>query len=422
MLAAIRTVRGERWHEVSARSCRDALTGEGALLLSEVDISELKRTEARAHHLARHDSLTGLPNRNFVIESFSARLAEAREAGDEAALLFIDLDRFKHLNDSLGHSAGDEVLVTTAGRLRAQLRDGDLAARLGGDEFVALIVAPCVGPIVEALGRRLIEVVSLPIRLRGREVRVTPSIGLSLFPRDGLEVDTLMRHADLAMYRAKERGRNRAAFFAPEMNTAVQTRMSLETELRAALERREFVVHYQPRLCLNGGGMVGVEALVRWQHPGRGLVLPGVFIAVCEDSGLIGALGEQVFEAAALQQRRWHGAGMPLRVSVNISPRQFADAQLPDTVERIVEATGCDPAYMELEVTESVLLGQDDDTLAVVSRLCALGFGIAVDDFGRVGERLRHRLERERVEDQRLGGAVGLGVHAGVRWGDRRVR
>jgi diguanylate cyclase (GGDEF)-like protein len=368
LVAQVHTGQGQRWHEISARRCRDAVSGEEAWLLSEVDISELKRTEAHAQHLALHDTLTGLPNRSFVMQSFQQRMEQAHAVGHHAALMFIDLDRFKHINDSLGHSAGDQLLVNMAKRLHGQLREHDLAARLGGDEFLVLVAAENIERHVDQLAQRLLQVVAKPMVLGGVELQVTPSIGVALFPQDGQDIGTLMRHADLAMYRAKDRGRNGVAYFA--------------AELRQALERREFVVFYQPRVDVKTGRITGAEALVRWQHPERGLVFPDVFIGVCEDAGLIGALGEQVLAQAARQQHDWGRVGLQLRVSVNLSSRQFADAQLVENVQAIVAKAGCLPQQLELEITESLLLGNDDATITALRRLRGLGFGIALDDFG----------------------------------------
>lgn len=378
----VHTADGERWHDVAARSAHDAVTGVDALLLSEVDISELKRTEAHARYLAFHDTLTGLPNRHFVNQHFPQRLHTAQAQGHEAALLFIDLDHFKDVNDALGHAVGDELLVKVADRLRMELQPGDVAARLGGDEFLVLLTASAVKPRAQALGERLLTALSGAIEVDRAEVRVTPTIGGCLSPRDGTDLDTLMRHADLAMYRAKALGRHRLGWFSPEMNIEVRARLALESELRSALVRREFELYYQPRLSVATGQVVGAEALVRWHHPERGLVAPAVFIPACEDIGLIGALGAQVLEEAARQQLAWRAGGLDLHVSVNLSPRQFADPHLLETVAQIVRTTGCDPKALELEITESVLLGHDNSTLNVLRALRDMGFRISIDDFG----------------------------------------
>ncbi|PXW95809.1 diguanylate cyclase/phosphodiesterase [Sphaerotilus hippei] len=382
LIAPVLTSRGERWHEVSGHRCRDAVTGEPSWLISEVDVSDLKRTEARAQHLADHDALTGLPNRHYVTHGFQHQLESIGRAGEQAALIFIDLDRFKHVNDSLGHAAGDELLVEMANRLRSAVRHNDRVARLGGDEFLVLATADDIAGYVEQLSSRLLKVLSQPGAVRNTEVQVTPSLGVSIYPQDGTDIHTLMRHADLAMYRAKDAGRNRVAYFAPEMTAAAQKRLTMESELRHALERREFVVYYQPRVDVRSNRICGAEALVRWQHPKRGLIAPGVFISYAEDCGLIGELGAQVLEIAARQQARWQAQGLDLAVSVNLSPRQFLEGTLVEEMRRTVEATGCDPRRIELEITESVLLGNDDSTVETLEQLAGMGFRIAVDDFG----------------------------------------
>jgi diguanylate cyclase (GGDEF)-like protein len=381
-VVSVNTARGEAWHEISARACRDAVSGKEAWLFSEIDLSDLKRTEDRAHYLAHHDALTGLPNRSFVSRRFQERLDAVRTAGEEAALLFIDLDHFKHINDSLGHGVGDELLVHTARSIGGLLRDDDLLARLGGDEFLVLASAPDVRTYIERLARAVLDTVAEPVTVRGSLVNVTPSLGVCLFPEDGEDVETLLRHADLAMSRAKERGRNRFAYFSTELNEAAQLRRALESELRGALERKELVVYYQPRVRVSDGQVVGAEALVRWQHPRRGLVPPSVFIPVCEETRLIGAVGSFVLEEAAKQQRAWAEAGLDLRISVNLSPRQFEETELAEHLLAIVRSAGGNPDQLEFEITESLLLGNVAQTLATLQTLRAAGFAIAIDDFG----------------------------------------
>ena len=381
-IALIQTARGERWHEVSARLCRDPVSGASACLVTEVDVTELKRTEARAHYLAHHDTLTGLANRHFVHQGFAQRLEEARQSGQQAALIFIDLDRFKHINDSLGHAAGDQLLVTMAQRLQAVTRASDMVARLGGDEFLVLAVAPDINHDVDALGQRILTTMGRPLMLGATEVRVSPSLGVCLFPDDGDALDDLMRHADMAMYRAKEQGRNRMAYFTADLQTRAQGRLAMEQELRDALALHQFELFYQPRLNVESNVIVGAEALIRWHHPRRGLVMPGEFIGLCEEAGLIHALGATVLEQAARQQVQWARRGYPLRVSVNLSPKQFGDPDLLRTIETIVRKTGCNPQLMELEITESVLLGHDEATINTLHALCDMGFRLAIDDFG----------------------------------------
>ena len=379
---AVHTADGERWHEISARRCRDAVTGQDALLVSEADVSAIKRTEAQAQFLAGHDVLTGLPNRSQAAQHFNDMVQEVRQAGQEAALLYIDLDHFKDVNDTLGHAAGDELLVAIARRLRSAVRGTDLVARLGGDEFLILMVADDIRQEVDRVRQRLMQAASEPVHLLGHEVQVTPSVGVSLFPHDGNDLETLLRHADLAMYSAKAGGRNDLAFYESGMSHAVQTRTALETELRHALDRRQFELHYQPIVDTRSGRIVGAEALARWRHPQRGLVMPDVFIPACESTGLIHRLGALVFESAARQQVAWARAGHDLRVSVNLSARQLRQPALLDQLRQALQETGADPHRLQLEITESMLVGQDASLLAMLAAIAATGLQVALDDFG----------------------------------------
>ncbi|MBK7263489.1 MAG: EAL domain-containing protein [Rubrivivax sp.] len=381
LVAAVHTREGERWHEVHASRCRDAASGRQAFLVSEVDVTELKRTEARAHHLALHDTLTGLPNRHYVLREFGQTLQALGRQRVSAALIFIDLDHFKTVNDSMGHAFGDQLLLQMADRLRTVVREGDLVARLGGDEFLVLAVLHDDDGELAVLTQRILTSLSAPVTLLTTEVCVTSSIGTSLFPRDGNDIQTLMRHADMAMYGAKDQGRNAVAAFTPAMKAATEHRMSLENELRHALERGEFELFYQPKLTIDNR-LVGAEALLRWRHPERGLVSPAVFVPVCEEIGLIGDIGAWVIESAARQQVRWRDQGHRLQVALNLSPRQLAGTQLLDTVRAVVASTGCDPRSLELEVTESMLLGNDLHTRRLLTQLSEMGFSIAIDDFG----------------------------------------
>lgn len=382
IIARVRTAAGERWHDLSARLCRDPVTGRRALLITEIDISGLKQAQAQAQYLADHDQLTGLPNRNQVIKDFSQTLRACQLRGDEAALIFVDLDHFKRVNDSLGHAVGDELLVQLARRLNDALEPGERVARLGGDEFLLLLPHREAAARAERRAAGLVTLISQPVVLPQTELRVTPSIGISVFPQDGEDIDTLMRHADLAMYGAKAAGRGSAMRFRPEMTASAQSRLELEVELRRALAQGQISVHYQPRVDVASGRIVGAEALVRWHHPERGMVPPDVFISVCEDCGLICELGALVLEKACAQQVAWAAAGRELTVSVNLSPRQFFHAGLIDEIDEILKRTGCDPRRIELEITESVLLGHDDRTVAALEALGRMGLRIAIDDFG----------------------------------------
>jgi diguanylate cyclase (GGDEF)-like protein len=379
---AVETAAGRTWHEISARRCRDAVTGEDAVLVSEVDVSALKRTEAQAQFLALHDSLTGLPNRSHVMQRFGEAVEVLRRTGQEAALLFIDLDHFKDINDTLGHETGDTLLVEVARRLRHAVRGADLVARLGGDEFLILMVGREIRGEIERVRSRLMRTVAEPVRIGGQEVRVTPSLGVALYPADGSDFETLLRNADLAMYNAKERGRNDLAFYAQSMSDAVRSRMALEAELRRAVEAQAFEVHYQAIVESGSGRIVGAEALARWRHPERGMVPPSEFIPVCESTGLIQALGAQVFATAARQQAAWAREGFALHVSVNLSARQLRHAGLLQDLQAGLAAAGCDPRAMQVEITESMLLGHDEGMLALMRAIEATGMSIALDDFG----------------------------------------
>ncbi|MFM2276091.1 MAG: hypothetical protein RL211_1963 [Pseudomonadota bacterium] len=379
---SVRTSEGDRWHELSARNCLDAVTGEAAILISEVDVSALKRTEAKANFLAMHDGLTGLPNRSHVIQRFTGAVQEVHSQGREAALIFIDLDHFKDVNDTLGHAAGDDLLIHVAARLRKATRSSDLVARLGGDEFLILLSSRDILGEVDRVRERVLNSVSQPVILRGTEVLITPTMGVSLYPRDGTDFETLLRKADLAMYSGKERGRSEIAYYDEDMGTAVSVRTALESDLRHALERGEFEVHYQPLVCTQTCQIKGAEALVRWRHPQRGLMMPDAFIPLCESTGMILKLGQQVFEMATRQQVAWIAQGHHLKVHVNLSARQFWDPALVAQLRETLLASHCSPANMGIEITESMLLGGDDRSASVLQAIAALGMSIALDDFG----------------------------------------
>lgn len=381
-VAVVRTEAGERWHEISARRCRDAATGDPAWLISEVDVSELKRTEAQALHLASHDMLTGLPNRKYIVEHFHHLLEQAKAMGQEATLMFIDLDHFKYVNDSIGHTAGDELLVEMAKRLQAGVRSSDVVARLGGDEFLVLTTAEDITSHTDRLAARLLKLMSMPCIIMGNKVSITPSIGAAFFPRDGSDIATLMKHADMAMYRAKELGRNCVAYYHPEFNEAIRVKMMEGSELRGALEKKEFTIYLQPRVDVKTGEIIGAEALARWHHPERGIIFPDVFIPVCEEIGLISELGAQIFEQSAIQQHLYEQEGHLLNISVNLSAYQLRDPALLPTIKDIMQRTKGNPQYLELEITESSLLDNSPETVALLNQLREMGFRLYIDDFG----------------------------------------
>ena len=361
---------------------RTAELAETNLRLQE-EVAERQQAEERVMHLANHDALTGLPNRRLLIDRLGQALALAHRENHQVAVLFMDLDRFKTINDSLGHMKGDALLQNVARRLSETLREGDTVSRLGGDEFVVVLPSLDQPKAAEKVALKLVDALAPPIDLGGQELRVSASIGISLFPEDGCDTETLLRNADSAMYHAKDMGRNNYQFFMEQMNVAAAERLRLENDLHRALERHEFELHFQPRVSVANGLACGIEALIRWRHPERGLVLPEHFIPVAEDTGLIVPIGEWVINEACRQGTAWCAAGLPqIPVAVNLSPRQFRQSNLVDTVARAIERHGWPCKLLELEITEGVLMQQTSETLKTLEALNRLGVGLAIDDFG----------------------------------------
>jgi diguanylate cyclase (GGDEF)-like protein len=382
LIARIRSVEGIRWHEITARECRDAVTGTSAILISEVDVSHLKETEEKARFLALHDVLTGLLNRTYVQHEFQTHLDAAKVKGEQVGLLFIDLDRFKNINDSLGHAVGDELLIKTARRLQSSVRETDIVARVGGDEFLVLLNGAGDRESLDHMAEGIREQLSQPLSVGDCELQVTPSIGIGMFPDDGQDMETLMKSADLALYEAKDSGRNCHRYFSVALKERAETKLETELSLRRALEQNEFELFYQPRVAIADNRIVGAEALVRWRHGAGGLIGPDEFISVCEETGLIEPLGAWVLENAARQQRAWQDRGYDINVSVNLSPRQFENDELLALIRRLIVETGCDPERIELEITESMLMGSDNDITETLWAITDLGFSISIDDFG----------------------------------------
>jgi len=346
-------------------------------------LTELK--QAHLHRLAYHayhDALTGLPNRLLFIDRLKQALLAVRRNGRRVGVLFLDVDRFKTINDSHGHSVGDHVLQALADRLAGAIREGDTLARFGGDEFATLL--PGVGEARDAatVAERLLGSLREPVIVDGREFLVTASAGLSLFPSDGTDLETLLKNADTAMYRAKELGRNTFRFYTAEMNVKASARLQVENELRRALVRDELLLHYQPQLDLQSDLVVGVEALVRWRHHALGQIAPAEFIPLAEETGLIVPIGEWVLREACRRQRAWRDAGWPLRVAVNVSWRQFAHPNLLGVIVQILGETGANPEALELELTESVIMRDVGAALTTMRGLAGMGLRISVDDFG----------------------------------------
>ncbi len=350
------------------------------------NITKRKLAEERAEFLATRDPLTGLPNRMLLNDRLEQGIANAARKRVRLAFMFIDLDRFKTINDSLGHDVGDELLKRVAARLSACTRANDTVARLGGDEFAVILedigVADDDG--AQNVAEKMIASLASPILINNQHLNTSCSIGIGLFPTDGTDAQSLMKHADVAMYDAKAKGRNNYQFFSHEMNARAQERLSTENYLRLALRRDELVLHYQPRVSFATGRVTGVEALIRWVHPRRGLLLPDKFISVAEDSGLIMAIGEWVIETAFNQLAEWHKKGNPdLRVAVNLSPGQLFDGdRLIRAISTCAEAVSLDMRAVELELTESMLLKNIDETASLLNRLGELGVSLAIDDFG----------------------------------------
>ncbi|HTM60719.1 MAG TPA: PAS domain S-box protein [Burkholderiales bacterium] len=340
--------------------------------------AELEQAKARAQHLADHDALTALPNRRLLEDRLTQALALSKRNRKQTAVMFIDLDRFKPINDSLGHAVGDVLLKEVSQRLVNQLRVGDTICRIGGDEFVVVLPEVKRSSDVAQVAQKVIEQVAQPAMIDGRELGVTCSVGIAVFPDDGGDAETLIRNADAAMYHAKELGRANYQFFTEQMNQAASRRLALEADLRRAIGRDELRLHYQ-RIVDQAGKLTGHEALVRWQHPERGLVPPGEFIQIAEESGLILKIGEWVLREAC----RWaHTLGRELQIAVNLSPRQFNDPKLAQMVAQALKSSGLPPKLLELEITESLAMSHTDITLTTLKRLKKIGVSIAIDDFG----------------------------------------
>ena len=344
---------------------------------------QVETTKTQLHHLAHHDVLTGLPNRTLLQDRLSQAIELAHRQGTQLAMLFLDLDRFKHINDSLGHAVGDQLLQSVAQRLVSCVRHSDTISRQGGDEFVVLLSNIKHAEDAALSAQKILAALTAPHLIDQLELHVSVSIGISTYPDDGQDAETLLKNADSAMYHAKESGRNNYKFFEHEMNVRAVQRHAIEASLRRALERQEFVLFYQPKIDLRSHMIVGVEALIRWQHPERGLVLPSQFISIAEDCGLILPIGRWVLREACLQARAWRQAGLPpITVAVNTSALEFSATDFLENIRTTLEETNLEPRYLELELTESVLMRDAEFTNSVLHALADLGVKLAIDDFG----------------------------------------
>jgi diguanylate cyclase len=343
----------------------------------------LEAANRQLRHLASHDALTGLPNRLLFDDRLAQAIAQATRQLHEFAVMIVDLDRFKLINDSLGHRAGDDLLRVVAQRLSHAVRAVDTTARLGGDEFVILLAGPVTREEAIEIGKRAIECMEPAIQLLGIDVHVSPSIGMAFYPRDGATVDSLLARADAAMYSAKERGRNNVQCYEEGMSAVTQDRVKLESDLYEALRSGQFELHYQPKVDTASGRINSAEALIRWRHPQRGLVPPGEFIVVAEECGLLDAIGEWVLFEACRQAKAWQREGLrPLRVAVNLAPSQFHLENLVDQIRRALAAAALEPQYLEVELTESAVMSDAEESIRILEAISRMGVLVSVDDFG----------------------------------------
>jgi diguanylate cyclase (GGDEF)-like protein/PAS domain S-box-containing protein len=345
--------------------------------------NELREQQSRLDYMTFHDSLTALPNRSLFYDRIYHGIARAKRSNNRVALMLLDIDRFKNINDSLGHEAGDLMLKTIATRLNETVRDMDTVARLGGDEFVVVLEGVQGMDDISLVANKLLDNLAVPMIISDHSITSTVSIGISIFPDDGLDADELLKHADIAMYKAKEAGKNNYQYYTKGMNASAVNYLLLENDLRGALELNQFVLHYQPQIDLATGALTGIEALVRWQHPNRGLVPPAHFIPLAEETGLIVPIGDWVLREACRQHKCWMDAGKSVgTMSVNLSPRQFRQKNFPGKVESILRDTGLKPEHLELEITESCAMEHANETINQLTQLNRMGMFLAIDDFG----------------------------------------
>ncbi|MEZ5826695.1 MAG: EAL domain-containing protein [Geminicoccaceae bacterium] len=383
---------GRRWHDLDLRSCRDSASGGNAVLVTAIDVTELKSAGERASYLAHNDRLTGLRNRDFL-ELHVSQLVEQDGHEGRFAVLLADIDDFQGINNWLGAGIGNRILEAAAGRIRESIRGGDVAARISGDQFA--VVSRCAaGPdACEALIQRLRSAIAAPLNINGHDVSIPVSFGIAMHPDDGADFGGLMRNSHLALQAAKAQGWASWCYFRPSMNEKARRRVEMEAELRAGLREGQFVMHYQPRVSVDDNRVDGVEALVRWNHPERGLLLPGQFIGMCEETGLIHELGLQLLDKALQQQREWQKAGIDISMSVNLSPRQLEREGFADEIHSRIRAVGVDPSSLEFEITESMLLADSGPVNGNLAAVTDMGFRLSIDDFGTGYSNLAHILK-----------------------------
>ncbi|WP_310619480.1 putative bifunctional diguanylate cyclase/phosphodiesterase [Flexibacterium corallicola] len=382
LVSLMKSKNGRRWYDISARRGYDSVTAKSSILFSAIDVTKRLEAEHEVRYLAHHDTLTGLPNRNFLEMEIERHLDEAKIKGTSGALLFIDLDRFKNINDTLGHQVGDDLLLEVAKRLKEIASGMGFVARLGGDEFLLLLVNFPYKDIIKSVAETILKELAKPFDTRGHSLQVTPSIGMTLYPDHGTTLNALMRKADLAMYKAKEQGRNRYCFFTQEMAEHAKERLNMETALRDAIKNEEFELHYQPRLDARTNLIVGAECLLRWDHPRRGMISAGSFIDIAEEVGIIEQIGDWVAKTAIKQQVDWECMGYPINISLNLSPAQFRRPGLATRLTRIADEYKANKSRINLEITENLLLEEAHNILEELTLLREAGFRLEIDDFG----------------------------------------
>lgn len=368
---------------VCINSARDARGNVGHYSGFSLDISVLKENEQRLHHMAHYDLLTNLPNRSLMYDRLKQALSLARRYRYSVAVMLLDVDRFKEVNDTLGHHIGDQLLMEAAFRLVGCVRESDTIARMGGDEFLVILSEVGNATNVAHVAQKFLDALSKPFELEGNEVFVSASIGIVMFPNDGEDIHMLVKNADTAMYHAKAQGKNNFKFFTEGINKSTVERFMLESRFRRALEKLEFQLNYQPKFDISSGKLTGMEALLRWYHPEQGSVNPSLFIPLAEETGLVVQLGEWVVREACRQNKAWQNEGLqPLRVSVNLSARHFHKKDLIAMVSGILDETGLDPRYLMIEITESTIIQDVEETIDTLNKFRSMGIGVSVDDFG----------------------------------------
>jgi diguanylate cyclase (GGDEF)-like protein/PAS domain S-box-containing protein len=400
------------WASLSLSPLCDAEGHPVGLIAYLTDITERKLAEERLHHLAYYDALTGLPNRTLLAKLVDQALMVAQRNEEAGCVLFIDLNRFKLINDTLGRGVGDELLLQVSQRFRTTLREEDVVARLSGDEFAIGLFDIHQAFEATTVAHKLLGALEAPFLIEGHTLRVGASVGISVYPQDGADAETLLRHADMAMARAKQAGDSAdesVAYYSPSMNQGMQERMRIESGLRHALLHNELLLHYQPKFAIGSGRIIGAEALVRWQHPERGMVPPADFIPLAETTGLVVLVGEWVLEAACAQAARWQAGGVaPFRIAVNVSAREFS-AALPGRVEATLARYGLAPDWLELEITESTLMNDIERTIGIMERITALGVTLSLDDFGTGYSSLSY-LKRFPIDTLKIDRSFTMGI------------